>query len=81
MVCSRLLFSFLEELVEGFVLHKSGSVAARGVCLAACCTPTRAGGTVSVHTRGLRASAWPLGGLSTGSCFLVVKALADVLTC
>lgn len=81
MVCPRLLFSFLEELVEGFVLPKSGSIAAGEVCLAAHRTPTRAGGIVSVHMGGLRASPRPLRGSSSGSSFLFIKAPADVLTC
>lgn len=80
MVCSRLLFSFLEGLVEGFVLLESGSLAASEVCPAARCAPTRAGGPVSLHTRGLRALPRPRGGLPDGPSSLFIEAPADVLT-
>lgn len=67
----------LEEVVEGFVLHKLDGITAREVCLAASCSSTQAGGTVYVLTRGHRASAQSLMGFIQWASLLPIKAPAD----
>lgn len=64
-------FFFLEELVEGFVLHKLAGIAARELCLDACCSSTRVGGTVCMHTRGHQVSAGsPMGFIQWAALFV-----------